>query len=150
MIKKRKKKRKDRCIFGECTSDIRIISSGETIEEAISNSFFCFKEYVFSDKIEENVDNYENFSFNIEYTDLHDMVHDIYSELIYFIYVKNILISSIDIYKLNKNIMTIKCKCLNKKRPSYYIDREIKAVTYHNLEIKEESGIYKLDITFDV
>jgi len=78
------------------------------------------------------------------------MIHDIYSELIYFIYVKNILINYIDVDKLNKDIVIIKCKCLNKKFPSSYIDREIKAITYHNLEIKEESGIYKLDITFDV
>ncbi len=78
------------------------------------------------------------------------MIHDIYSELIYFIYVKNILINSMEVDKSNKNIVTVKCRCLNKKFPSSYIDREIKAITYHDLEIKEESGIYKLDITFDV
>jgi SHS2 domain-containing protein len=72
------------------------------------------------------------------------------NELLFLFEVERLLFTSFDITIVGGNRMMAKC-CGEEFDPTrHHIKREIKAATYHNLNIVKESGGYSARIIFDI
>lgn len=142
------RRNRNRCKFGESKADIRIISEGKDAGEAIENSFSCFFSYVFDLEEVGRLKKWAYKEFAVESGDIEDIAHDIYSEIIYLIYTKETVVKGISL-KMDKTVKVI-AKTARTKSFSNCLRGEIKAITYHNLNIREENDKVVLDLTFDV
>jgi len=71
------------------------------------------------------------------------------NELLYIIYTENLVLSKFDIF-IDKGRLTAKCFGQRLEPGSHRFIREIKAATYHNLEIVNQGGEYSARIIFDI
>ena len=139
---------KKHCKFGESKADIRIISKGKETGEAIENSFPCFFSYVFDSDEVAQLKDWKQTRFDVEKGDIEDIIHDIYSEIIFMIYAKELVVRNIFI-QMNKRVKVI-AETANTEKFKDCLRGEIKAITYHNLNIIKGNNNVILDLTFDV
>jgi SHS2 domain-containing protein len=135
----------------EHTADVGIKAFGKTLEELFESSAYG----MFSVMLEQ----YENFSGKSEISietsadNLEDLLVNWLQELLYRFEVKSLVFSNFHV-KMSSNVKTKSligsagCDHYNKRRYGHPL--EIKAVTYHNLEIKTDKGLYSVEIIFDV
>jgi len=71
------------------------------------------------------------------------------NELLYIIYTEHLVLYKFDIF-IDKGRLTAKCSGQRLEPGSYCFIREIKAATYHNLEIVNQDGEYSARIIFDI
>ncbi len=142
------RRNKVKCKFGESKADIRIIARGKDLGEAVENSFSCFYSYVFNTERTESLNNVERIQFRVENGETEDVIHDIYSEIIYLIYVREYVIR--DIFVRFDEGVEVVLDMIKPRRFVDYVRGEIKAITYHNLKVTEDKNEVVLDMTFDV
>jgi len=132
------------------TADIGLIAYGKNKEEVFINAAKGMFEIIsggtknlkenFYDKIKLEADNLEGLLFAW------------LNELLYIGETKLIILNKFKIKELSD--FQIKAEVEGKKinPPSVKIEKEIKAATYHHLEIKkdEESGLWRAQIIFDI
>jgi len=75
---------------------------------------------------------------------------DLLRELHYLYEVELLLFTDLEITEFAGNRLKAVAKCAPIQGNEQYLKGEIKAVTYHGLEIKREDGILKVQIVFDV
>jgi len=134
----------------EHTADIGIAAYGKNKREIFINSakgMFkiiaggnkTFKEN-FCDKIKLEADNLEGLLFAW------------LNELLYISETKLVILSKFKIKELSDYQIKAEVEGMKINPPSVKIEREIKAVTYHRLEIKkdEESDLWSAQIIFDI
>jgi Uncharacterized conserved protein len=134
----------------EHTADVGIKAFGKTLEELFENSAYG----MFSVMLEQ----YENFSGKSEISietsadNLEDLLVNWLQEFIYRFEVKSLVFSNFHVrikdIKTKSLIGSAGCDHYSERRYGYPL--EIKAVTYHNLEIKTDKGLYSVEIIFDV
>ena len=131
----------------EHTADVGIKAFGKDLDELFESSAYG----MFSVMLE----HYGNFSakskisIEISADNLEDLLVDWLQELLYRFEVKSLVTSDFDVKIEDTTLIgSAGCDPYSKKRYGY--PSEIKAVTYHNLEIKMEKGLYFVEIIFDV
>jgi SHS2 domain-containing protein len=104
-------------------------------------------------------DNYSSsvaseFNFSLIETNYEDLLITFLSELNYLLMVKNQVINpihSIEILRNNHKIfLDFKGQLNNLVNPDKDITTEIKAVTYHQVKVTQDDGIFKTKIFFDI
>ncbi len=71
------------------------------------------------------------------------------NELLYIIYTERLVLYKFDIF-IDKGRLTARCFGQRLEPGSHRFTREIKAATYHNLEIVNQGGEYSARIIFDI
>jgi len=71
------------------------------------------------------------------------------NELLYIIYTEHLVLYRFDIF-IDEGRLTAKCSGQRLEQKSTWFVREIKAATYHNLEITYKEGMYSARIIFDI
>jgi SHS2 domain-containing protein len=134
----------------EHTADIGIIAYGKTKREVFINAAKGMFEIIsgdtknlkenFYDKIELEADNLEGLLFAW------------LNELLYIGETKLVILNKFEIKDLSNNKIEAEVRGMKINRLVCKIEREIKAVTYHRLEIKkdEESGLWRAQVIFDI
>lgn len=134
----------------EHTADIGIMAYGKTKREVFINAAKGMFEIIsgdiknlkenFYDKIELEADNLEGLFFAW------------LNELLYIGETKLVILNKFEIEDLSNNKIAAEVRGMKINRLGCKIKREIKAVTYHRLEIKknEESGLWRAQIIFDI
>jgi len=134
----------------EHTADIGIIAYGKTKRGIFVNSAKGMFEIIaggnkiikenFYDKIKLEADNLEGLLFAW------------LNELLYIGETKLVILNKFEIKDLSNNKIEAKVEGMKINPPSVKIEKEIKAVTYHRLEIKkdEESGLWRAQVIFDI
>ncbi len=132
----------------EHTADIGIIVRGKTIEEMFEKAAYAmFDLMVDAEKIE------SAGKYRVELTaqDLEDLVVDWLSELLYVFTTELFVMGDFNVWidKVGEEY-ALKAICLGEpyKKDKHGIKMEIKAVTYHELEINLEKGYLK--VLFDI
>ncbi len=134
----------------EHTADIGIMAYGKTKREVfinaakgmfeiISGGTKNFKEN-FYDKIKLEADNLEGLLFAW------------LNELLYIGETRLVILNKFQIKELSDFQIEADVEGMKIKPPSIKIEKEIKAVTYHRLEIRkdEESGLWRARVIFDI
>jgi len=134
----------------EHTADIGIAAYGKTKREVFINAAKGMFEIIaggtkdlkenFYDKIKLEADNLEGLLFAW------------LNELLYISETKLVILSKFKIKELSDYQIKAEVEGMKINPPSVKIEREIKAVTYHRLEIKkdEESDLWRAQIIFDI
>lgn len=128
------------------TADICIKSYGKTLEEAFENiAFGMFETMVETKKIKPK----QSFKFEKESEDLEALVFDWLSELLYIHDSKNVFFCDFKVKIKKEKNYTISANIrggpLEEKAR-----REVKAVTYHMMEIKEDKGVHSIRVVLDM
>jgi len=134
----------------EHTADIGLIAYGKNKEEVFINAAKGMFEIIaggtknlkenFYDKIKLEADNLEGLLFAW------------LNELLYISEVKLVILNKFKIEELTDYHIKAEVKGMKINRLGCKIKKEIKAVTYHRLEVKKdkESGLWKAQVIFDI
>jgi SHS2 domain-containing protein len=132
------------------TADIGIVAYGKTKREVFINAAKGMFEIIAG----ENRDLKENFyaKIKLEAKSLEDLLIAWLNELLYISEVKLIILNKFKIKELSDGQIKAEIGGTKINHLSIRIKREVKAVTYHRLEIKkdEESGLWRAQVIFDI
>lgn len=136
----------------EHTADLGIRVYGKTLEELFSNSAWAMMDLV-TDLSE--VGEEKALKISIEAEDKESLMVRWLSEILYYITMEKVVLKGFDVKTIGENHIEANVKGEDFKEGKHHLTREIKAVTYHNLEIKEPSSsnkepYWKAEIIFDV
>jgi SHS2 domain-containing protein len=134
----------------EHTADIGIAAYGKTKREVFINAAKGMYNIITEDKREFK----ENFSHHIKLTaeNPENLLVVWLSELLYLGETKLVVFNRFEIEELSDCQLTGKVFGKRIDQSGHKIKREIKAVTYHRLEVKEdkESGLWRAQVIFDI
>jgi SHS2 domain-containing protein len=132
------------------TADIGIVAYGKTKREVFINAAKGMFEIIAG----ENRDLKENFydKIKLEAKSLEDLLIAWLNELLYISEVKLVILNKFIIKELSDGQIKAEVGGTKINHLSIRIKREVKAVTYHRLEIKkdEESGLWSAQVIFDI
>ena len=136
--------------YFETTADLGVEAKGKSLEEAFKEGAKgLYNIMVDIDK----VDKKEKIEFEIEGEDLEELLYNFLNELLFYTDVENLVFSDFDV-KIEKDNNGYKLKCIaygekiNKEK--HNIKEEVKAVTYHMMEVKQEGGGWKIRYIVDL
>jgi len=134
----------------EHTADIGIAAYGKNKEEVFINAAKGMFEIIAG----ENKTLKQNFydKIKLEADNLEGLLFAWLNELLYISETKLVILSKFKIKELSDYHIEAEVGGAKINPPSVKIEKEIKAVTYHRLEIKkdEESGLWRAQVIFDV
>jgi SHS2 domain-containing protein len=132
------------------TADIGIVAYGKTKKEVFINAAKGMFEIIAG----ENRNLKENFyaKIKLEAKSLEDLLIAWLNELLYISEVKLVILNKFKIKELSDGQIKAEVGGTKINHLSVRIKREVKAVTYHRLEIKkdEESGLWSAQVIFDI
>ena len=134
----------------EHTADIGIKAYGKTKREVFINSAKGMFEIIAG----ENKNPKENFydKIKLEADNLEGLLFAWLNELLYIGETRLVILNKFRIKELSDFQIKAEVGGTKINPPSVKIEKEIKAVTYHRLEIKkdEESGLWSAQVIFDI
>ncbi len=132
------------------TADIGLIAYGKNKEQVFINAAKGMFEII----AEENKTLKENFcdKIKLEADNLEGLLFAWLNELLYISETKLVILNKFEIKDLTNNKIGAEVKGMKINRLGCKIKKEIKAATYHRLEIKKdkESGLWRAQIIFDI
>jgi SHS2 domain-containing protein len=137
--------------FLDHTADIAVEVSGQTLEELFLSSAAAWKESVVEQK-EFRVSDSKNISITSESLEI--LLVQFLSELNYFLLTKKWLINSIEELKITEQNERyhLNAKIYGEEYDSkkHILKAEVKAVTFHQMEIKKRKNEFSTSIVFDI
>ena len=134
----------------EHTADIGIAAYGKTKREVFINAAKGMFEIIAG----ENKNLKDNFydKIKLEADNLEGLLFAWLSELLYIGETRLVILNKFQINELSDYQIKAEVEGAKINPPSTKIEKEIKAVTYHRLEIKkdEESGLWSAQVIFDI
>jgi len=123
--------------FIEHTADIGIESYGETWEEAFENAALGFWEIMTdTSKIEANVKR----EIKVKSEDMKSLLYDFLEKMLIFHDSENLVFSKFKVIKIEDNQLQAEVWGEEFNREKHIDKTAIKAITYHQMEIKEENN----------
>ncbi|MBE9503740.1 MAG: archease [Proteobacteria bacterium] len=129
------------------TSDLGFEFYGDHLKEL----FVVAGEGLFSAIIDcEEVLCVEHFEIELEGADLEDLMVNWLRELLYLHQVKRMLLKRFEILEIDEAKLKGRVSGEKYEERRHNIMREVKAVTYHDLKVKETNGGWMTKVIFDV
>lgn len=129
------------------TADIGIIAYGADINELFANAALgLFSLMVDVDTLKEDVEHVVELSAE----DNESLLVEWLNELIYIFDVEHIAFKRFEIDRLKDNAIRARCFGERIDPQRHRVAKEIKAATYHMLQINRENSIYQARIIFDI
>ena len=128
------------------TADVAIAAYGADMKKAFSNAALGMLSII------TDIDNVnESVIRDVEVTaeDMKDLLVSWLNELLFICEVERILFKRFDISELNETRMLAKCYGENINLKRHKIKTEIKAATYHMIQIEEKEGV-RVQVLFDI
>ncbi len=133
------------------TADMCFRAFGKTLEEAFANAGFAMFDIIcdasqVKPEITEEV--------KVESEDLQALLFDFLSELLYLQDTKRLLFSEFEVKiqkpKSEKEKYKLTAKARGQEMDGVEMRNQVKAITYHLMEIKEERGIWSMQVILDL
>ena len=136
----------------EHTADIGIEVWADSVENLFTNAIQGYYKLVLSDDYLSKA--HQSFNFSEEDSNYENLLISFLSEINYLLMVKKQIvkpIKSIQISKKNENYnLIVNGQLQMLDYPKNDIQTEIKAVTYHQIKIRKENGIFRTRVIFDI
>jgi len=132
----------------EAIADLAVRSYGTSLEEAFENmALAMFNAMTPLEKIKPRVER----EFEVSGRDLGELLYNFLEEFLFMKDVENLLFSKIEV-KFNEDRTKLRARC---RGEPFDLERhearaEIKAITYHLMEIKKEGNLWSLRVVFDI
>ena len=128
------------------TADIGIIARGKDLPTLFSNAAAGMLSLLIDvDTLRQNITR----EIMLESEDAESLLVQWLNELLYIIYTEKMVLFKFDIV-IDGNRLTARCAGQELEPEDHRIRREIKAATYHDLEIGQRDGGYRVKIIFDI
>jgi len=131
----------------EHTADIGIRAYGEDIQQLFSNAALGMYEQIADMS---NVNPTETIEINAEAGDHEELLVVWLSELLYQYNGKNMLLREFSIERLAEDHIVSFAKGEKIDLNKHILRKEVKAVTFHDVRIEKQDGIFKTELIFDV
>ena len=92
----------------------------------------------------------ESIKTDISGIDLPDLMVRWLSEILYLFVVENLIATNINIDNLTPNHLKSRLEVIHYNHKFHEILMEIKAVTYHQIEVAENNGLWTANVIFDL
>jgi SHS2 domain-containing protein len=133
--------------FLDHTADLGILVYGRDLEELFANAGEAFFDIITDlRRVREDTEK----TIRVESSSLEDLMVNWLGELLYLHDVDGLLFKSFSIDELRDGTMKARARGEPFQEERHFIKTEIKAVTYHQLQVKEERGRWMARIIFDV
>lgn len=130
--------------FLEHTADEKFQAYGKTLEEAFANAVLATMAIMTEDKIKA----VQEKDFQIEAKSKEKLLYELLEHLLFLIDTEGYLVAKITKIELKGN--TLKLKTKGDSANNYEILAHIKAVTYHEMLIKEEENKVTVQVVLDL
>ena len=131
--------------FLEHTADVKFQAFGKTKEEAFRNSFFAFKEAVCSElKVSETIKK----KIKISGDDDESLLYNFLEEFLFLLDSENFLASEVKNIKIIKGKLT--AQVFGDNAENYNFTNDVKAVTYNQMFVRNENGMWIVQCVLDV
>ena len=134
--------------FIDHTADLAIKFYGKTIEELFINSALSLSEIIFARNQDSSKNIGDKLSLQFSANEINVLYIDFLREILFQINTNFRYFYNIEIIKFSNNEISINCYYYSLNLDN--ISQEIKAVTYHNIEIAKENHTYNALVTFDI
>jgi SHS2 domain-containing protein len=131
--------------FLEHTADVKFQAFGKTIEEAFKNSALALKKTIVR---EINVKEKVSKKFSIKGKDNEKKLYCFLEELLFLLDAENFLFSKVKKIKMNNE--KLEAEVLGDNALNYKFKNDVKAITYNQMFVKFEKGIWKTQVVLDV
>jgi len=129
------------------TADIAVRVYGKDLKELFTNAAFAMFDIIADlDGLKESV----SVSMELEAASREELLVAWLDELLYNFYTKGIIFFKFDITFLDGKKLSAKARGRHVGENRNRLKTEIKAATYHDLNIRDADGHYSVDIVFDV
>lgn len=132
------------------TADVKFKAYGKNLEETFSNSALAmFNVITETDKVKEILTK----SFSVKGKDLKALLYNFLEELLFLIDADFFLLSKVKSLTINKIGKEYSLSCLvvgDTISKDYSTDGDIKAITYHEMEIKQDSQKTMIQVVLDI
>ena len=130
------------------TADVGLIITADTCE----NLFKAAAEEMFALICKNNsaIQEAEEITLSVEGEDFEELLVNWLSELNFLFQTEQLLLAQVISLKIDGNSLSAKYTAERISAKKHHITTEIKAVTYHNLYVRQENNIWKTEIIFDV
>lgn len=136
-------------VFLEHTADLRFQAYGKTVEECFMNAAKALTYSITDPKtIKEEIKE----EINMEAEDLERLLHDFLSEILFRFDTEALLIKATKVEIKENRGYDLKAELAGEVYDSdtHHLKAEIKAITYHNLKVKEEDGTWTAEVLCDI
>src|SRR3989344_6399616 len=131
------------------TADAKFQAFGKSLDEAFKNAALGMFSILIDPK---QVMQKKTFEFEIDSEDLESLLYDFLEKFIVLMDTENFLLSNleINIEKLAADFYKLTCTAKGDTSKNYKTNGDIKAVTYHDMFVKKEKGLWTVQAVVDI
>ncbi|MCJ7552543.1 MAG: archease [Ignavibacteriaceae bacterium] len=136
--------------FIDHTADIAVEVTADSFEELLTESLSAYNEAVLDS---ENIQVVEEQELQLQASGREQLLVSFLNEINFLLTVKKWISKSIEKISITSENDFYKLNCITKGfyiKDGIKLKEEIKSVTYHQMEIVEEKGVFKTRIVFDI
>lgn len=129
------------------TADIKFRAYGKTIEEAYENSLLALKESIIP---KTRIKKLKKRKIKVKGRDYESLLYNFLEEFLFLLDAEDFLISKVQNLKINKKNFTAVAIIKGDKASNYEFTNDVKAITYNDMFIKYEKGMWITQVVLDV
>ena len=129
------------------TADLGMLIRGNTCEELFRNAGMALLEQLVDNKAAETG---KRIEISVSGNDPADLMVKWLSEILYLFAGEGLVVTGIYIRSLSQNKISANLSVMEYDNRYHEYLREIKAVTYHQIEVKEKRGLWTAKVIFDL
>jgi SHS2 domain-containing protein len=129
------------------TADLGMIVKGDSCEGLFRNAGMALIDIMILNKAPESGEKKE---ISINGNDLPDLMVKWLSELLYLFEVEHLITTEIEVNQLSPSHLSVSLMTVGFDSRYHEVLREIKAVTYHQVEVREDGSLWTARVIFDL
>lgn len=136
--------------FVEHTADVAVEVRADSLPELFRVAGIALREIVYG---QVSIQDREQKTVELEADSLEELLVDFLNELNYYLLVRQWIYRELDVVELRTDVTRKSVKAVLRGEPvqpeQHEVQVEVKAATFHQLEIRREAGKYRTMIVFD-
>jgi SHS2 domain-containing protein len=133
-------------VYLEHTADVKFQAFGGTLEEVFTNSAHALTNLLYKGKVKSR----QEYHIHAEGGDLESILYNFLEDFIFLLDSKNFLLSQIKDITINADHTCLQADVTGDDAAHYELELGIKAVTYHDMFVKEEPGRWITQVVLDI
>ena len=131
------------------TADAKFQAFGKDLNEVFTNAALAMFSIL---KDPKEIKAVKKFEFEIDSEDLQSLLYDFLEKFVVMMDIDDFMLSEleVEIEKLSEDFFKLNCKGKGDSSKKYEIGGDIKAVTYHDMFVKKEKGLWTIQAVVDI
>lgn len=130
----------------EHTADVKFQAYGTTLEEAFSNSAYALTHLMHKGTVREQ----HEFHIHAEGRDLESILYSFLEDFLFLLDSKDFLLARIKNMEIDSGRTCLEADITGDDAAQYELELGIKAVTYHDMFVRQEQGRWITQVVLDI